>query len=276
MVEIGKYNTLTIVKEVDFGLYLDGGDDGEILLPLRYVPAEYTIGQEIEVFIYLDSEDRLIATTLQPFATVGEFAMLRTKAVSPVGAFLDWGLMKDLLVPFREQRVKMEEGRSYLVYIYIDDETKRIAASAKLDKFLDNTPADYQPNQEVDLIIEKETDLGYKAIINNQHSGLIYKNEVFQPLKKGDAVKGYIKTVRDDDKIDVTLQPMGYEKIDIFAVEILDRLKAAGGFLAISDKSSAEQIAAEFSCSKKNFKKAIGSLYKHRLVTIAEDGLHLA
>lgn len=275
MAILGKYNTLEIVKEVSFGLYLDGGPDGEILLPRKYVPDAYEIGQEIEVFIYLDSEDRLIATTQRPYATVGEFALLRVESVGAVGAFLNWGLAKDLLVPFREQKVKMEEGRSYLVYLYVDDETRRIVASAKLDKFLDNVPADYKPNEEVDLMIEKETNLGYKVIINDRHSGLIYRNEVFQPLKRGDYVKGYIKAVRPDEKIDVTLQPMGYEKIDVFAAEILERLKDSGGFLPVNDKSSADLIVAQFACSKKNFKKAIGALYRNRMITIEEDGIHL-
>ena len=184
LIQIGKYNTLGVVKKVDFGVYLDGGDQGEILMPIRYVPERIEIGDQVEVFIYLDSEDRLIATTEKPYAQVGEFAMLRVKSVDRFGAFLDWGLMKDLLVPFREQKINMVEGRSYLVYIYVDEESGRIAASAKLNKFLGKTVPQYQLGEEVDLILESEGDLGYNAIINNSHFGILYENEVFEQLEK--------------------------------------------------------------------------------------------
>ena len=273
MAAIGLLNELEIVKEVDFGLYLDGGAQGEILLPKRYVPENYKVGDQIEVFIYLDSEDRLIATTETPLAMVGDFAMLKVVSTTPVGAFMEWGLQKDLLVPFREQQFPMEEGRNYLVFVYVDDETQRIVGSTKLDKFVDNLPVDYEAGEEVDLIIAGKTDLGYKAIIDNSHWGLIFKNEVFQPLKTGDRLKGYIKNVRPDEKIDLVLQKPGYEKIDSIAQGVLDKLKEAGNFLPVNDKTDPNEISKLFGISKKNFKKAIGSLYKQRLITIEEEGI---
>ncbi|RKD90564.1 CvfB family protein [Mangrovibacterium diazotrophicum] len=273
MAAIGLLNELEIVKEVDFGLYLDGGEQGEILLPKRYVPANCKVGDQIEVFIYLDSEDRLIATTETPLAMVGDFAMLKVVSTTPVGAFMEWGLQKDLLVPFREQQFPMEEGRNYLVFVYVDDETQRIVGSSKLDKFVDNLPVDYEAGEEVDLIIAGKTDLGYKAIIDNSHWGLIFKNEVFQPLKTGDRLKGYIKNVRPDEKIDLVLQKPGYEKIDSIAQGVLDKLKEAGNFMPVNDKTDPNEISKLFGISKKNFKKAIGSLYKQRLITIEDDGI---
>ena len=207
MVEIGKYNTLKIVKDLDFGVYLDGGNGVEILLPTRYVPKNVKPGDEVEVFIYHDNEGRLIATTARPLATVGEFQFMEVKDVNNAGAFLEWGIMKDLLVPFKEQKMPMREGKWYLVYVRLDHVTGRIMASARIEKFLNNTPIDYEQNQEVQLLVADETDLGYKVIINNQHWGLIYYNEVFQRLEKGEHLKGYIKEVREDDKIDVSLTP---------------------------------------------------------------------
>jgi len=275
MAAIGLMNELEVVKEVDFGVYLDGGELGEILLPKRYVPENCKVGSQLEVFIYLDSEDRVIATTEKPLAMVGDFATLKVVSTTPIGAFMDWGLMKDLLVPFREQQFPMEEGRNYLVFVYIDDETQRIVGSSRLDKFVDNLPVDYEPGEEVDLIIAGKTDLGYKAIIDNSHWGLIFKNEVFQPLKTGDRLKGYIKNIRPDEKIDLVLQKPGYEKIDSIAQSVLDRLKEAGNFLPVNDKTDPIEISKTFGISKKNFKKAIGSLYKQRLITIEEDGIRL-
>lgn len=275
MADIGKYNNLRVIKEVDFGVYLDGGPEGEILMPIRYVPKDCQVGDYVDVFLYLDSEDRLVATTEKPYAQVGEFSMLRVKSVNKIGTFLDWGIMKDLLVPFREQKVTMTEERSYLVYIYVDEETRRIVASAKLNKFLDKSAPDYVVGQEVDLVIESETDLGYKAIINNKHWGILYENEVFEQLAKGLKLKGYIKKIRTDNKIDLSLQPIGYEKVDPIAQMILDQLKKDGGFIAVSDKSDAEKVYQVFGVSKKAFKQAIGSLYKKRLITIGTDGIRL-
>jgi len=275
VVNIGKYNTLRVIKEVDFGVYLDGEDEGEILMPVRYVPKECKVGDSVDVFLYLDSEDRPIATTEKPYAQVGEFAMLRVKSVNKIGTFLDWGIMKDLLVPFREQKVTMTEERSYLVYIYVDEESKRIVASAKLNKFLDKSLPEYTIGQEVDLVIESETELGYKAIVNNLHWGILYENEVFEQLAKGLKVKGYIKKIRTDNKIDLSLQPIGYGKVDPMSQMILDQLKKEGGFIAVSDKSEAELVYRVFGISKKTFKQAVGSLYKKRLITIGPDGIRL-
>jgi uncharacterized protein len=272
---IGKYNNLRVIKEVDFGVYLDGEQDGEILMPIRYVPKNCQVGDYVDVFLYLDSEDRPVATTETPYAQVGEFAMLRVKSVNKIGTFLDWGIMKDLLVPFREQKVTMTEERSYLVYIYVDEETRRIVASAKLNKFLNKSVPEYEVGQEVDLIIESETDLGYKAIINNKHWGILYENEVFEQLDKGLKIKGYIRKIRPDDKIDLSLHPLGYEKVDPIAQMILDQLKKERGFIAVSDKSDAEKVYQVFGVSKKAFKQAIGSLYKKRLITIGPDGIRL-
>lgn len=276
MAAIGLMNQLEVVKEVDFGVYLDGGEHGEILLPKRYVPENCKPGDVLDVFIYLDSEDRLVATNEKPFAMVGEFATLKVVSTTPVGAFMDWGLPKDLMVPFREQQFPMEEGRNYLVFLYVDDESQRIAASSKLDKFVDNLPVDYEEGEEVNLIIAGKTDLGYKAIIDNSHWGLLFKNEIFRPLKIGDKMPGYIKNIREDEKIDLMLQKPGYEKIDSIAQSVLDKLKAAGNFMPANDKTDPTLISKMFGISKKNFKKAIGSLYKQRLITIEEDGIRLA
>ena len=275
MTEIGKINHLYVVKEVDFGIYLDGGDLGEILMPKRYVPEGTQPEDTIDAFIYLDSEDRLVATTEKPLAMVGEFALLEVVAVTPVGAFLNWGLPKDLFVPFREQRQPMEEGRKYLVYVYVDTNTKRIAASSKIENYLDNIPVDYDVDEEVDLIVVNETDLGYNAIIDNSHLGIIYKNEVFQPLNPGDKIQGYIKKIRTDGKIDLCLQKSGYEKISSFVDRIIAELQKNKGFLPLTDKSSPEEIYKAFKISKKNFKAAIGALYKKRFIALEDNGIRL-
>ena len=275
MAEIGKINILKVVRETDNGVYLDGENLGEILMPRKFVTDEVRESQEAEVFIYTDSEDRLVATTETPLAKVGEFAFLKVVATSRFGAFLDWGLPKDLLVPFREQKAKMADGGIYLVYVYLDLQTNRIAASAKIDKFLDNTPPDYEPGDEVDLLIAEETELGYKAIVNSEHWGMLYKNQVFRPLFVGQKTKGYIGKVRDDDKIDLLPEKPGYEKVDAISQKILDELKLNRGFMAVSDTTSPEMINALFGISKKNFKKAIGSLYKKRLVIFDSDGIRL-
>lgn len=275
MVEIGKYNTLKIVKDLDFGVYLDGGNDQEILLPARYVPKNVKPGDEVEVFIYHDNEGRIIATTAHPRATVGEFAFMEVKSVGNAGAFLEWGLMKDLLVPFREQKLPMREGKWYLVYVRVDHVTGRIMASARIEKYLNNVPAVYEHNQEVDLLVADETDLGYKVIVNNQHWGMLYHNEVFQRLEKGDHLKGYIKEVREDDKIDVSLTPLGYGKVEGIAGIVLESLKAQGGYLEVHDKSEPELIYSLFRCSKKAFKQALGTLYKQHLIQLEEKGIRL-
>lgn len=275
MVEIGKYNTLKIVKDLDFGVYLDGGDDLEILLPARYVPRNVKPGDEVEVFIYHDNEGRIIATTAKPLAIVGEFQWMECKSVNDMGAFLEWGLMKDLLVPFREQKMPMREGKWYLVYVHLDHVTKRIVASARVDKFLDNVPSVYEFNQEVDLLVADETEIGYKVIINNLHWGLVYHNEIYRRLERGEHLKGYIKEVREDEKIDVSLTRLGYEKVEGIAGIILDALKVQNGFLPVHDKSPAEEIYSLFGCSKKSFKQAIGALYKKKLISIEPTGIRL-
>nr|WP_321410950.1 S1-like domain-containing RNA-binding protein [uncultured Carboxylicivirga sp.] len=272
---IGKYNTLRVVKEVDFGVYLDGGENGEILLPTRYVPENTIVDDELKVFIYLDSEDRLIATTEKPFAIVGEFANLEVKSVTKIGAFLDWGLMKDLLVPFREQDEKMEEGKYYPVYIYLDEESNRIVATSKLYTVLNNLLPEYEPSQEVDLFVYAKADIGYKVVVNELHSGMLYHSQLFQPIKIGDRLKGFVQKVREDDKVDVSLQKPGYEAIEGQAAEVLTILKEKGGYLAVSDKSAAELIYKVFKMSKKSFKKAIGTLYKQRLIIIEKEGIKL-
>ena len=275
MAEIGKLNSLRVVKEVDFGLYLDGGEHGEILLPKRYVPENAKPEDILDVFIYLDSEDRIIATTETPYIMVGEFACLKAVAVTPMGAFLDWGLMKDLFVPFREQKLKMEEGKWYIVTVYLDSDSKRLVASAKIEKFLDNLPPDYEAGQEVDLLIVGETDLGFNAIINNKHLGVIYNNEIFQPLRKGDRIKGFIKKIREDEKIDLLLQKAGYGKVDDISMKILDVLKKHNGFLPVTDKSDPDTIYELFGVSKKTYKKAIGALFKYKIIDIEDKGIRL-
>lgn len=275
MAEIGKYNNLEIIRETENGVYLDGGEHGEILMPRKYVDDEVKEQGTANVFVYTDSEDRLVATTETPLATVGQFAYLKVNATARFGAFLDWGLAKDLLVPFSEQRIKMQEGNSYWVYVYLDLLTNRVVASAKLNKFLDNTPPEYTKGQEVNLIIIEETDLGYKAVINSEHTGVLYKNQVFRKLKIGSETKGYIAKIRTDEKIDLLLEEPGYEKVDEISKKILAELEANNGFMAVSDKSSPEMIKAMFGISKKNFKKAIGALYKKRYITFVSDGIKL-
>ena len=275
MILPGRYNTLKVVKYVDFGVYLDGAEMGEILLPARYVPEVCEVGENLEVFIYLDSEDRIIATTEKPYAQVGEFAMMRVNAVNNVGAFLDWGLLKDLLVPFREQKMNMVAGRSYLVYVYVDPDSQRIAACAKLEKFLDNVIPEYKVGEEVSLIVESESELGYNAIINHLHRGILYHDELPGPLNKGQKLKAYIKKVRDDKKIDLSLYRPGYEQVDGISQDILNKLHEAGGFLPFTDKSDAALIFDHFAISKKIFKKAIGALYRQRRISLEDKGIRL-
>ncbi|HXB13110.1 MAG TPA: S1-like domain-containing RNA-binding protein [Bacteroidia bacterium] len=274
--EIGKWNKLKVVKRVDFGVYLDGLEFGEILMPNRYVPADCKIGDEVEVFVYLDSEDRIVATTEKPYGLVGDFVLLEVVSVSRMGAFLNWGLMKDLLVPFVEQNQKMEEGRSYVVHIYLDDMSNRIVGSARVEDFLNKTAPEFKEGDEVDLTIYTQTDLGYKAIINTTHTGILYANEVFKQLERGDKMKGYIKKIREDGKIDLRLDKPGYEKVTDISTQIIDKLKEHKGFIELVDKSPADEIYNMFGVSKKTFKKAIGGLYKARLISIEEKGIRLS
>jgi predicted RNA-binding protein (virulence factor B family) len=275
MVRIGKTCTLEVVKFTESGAYLDGGPYGEILLPNRYVPNDLEIGSEIEVFVSFDSEDRLFASTKKPMARVGEMALMNAVELNRYGAFLDWGMPKDLFVPFAEQASAIEKGRNYLVYVYVDPKTGRIAGSTKFNKFLNQSPPDYQEGQEVDLIIDSKTDLGYKAIIHFQHTGILYANEVFVALKTGDCLKGYIKKLREDGKIDLSLEKQGYEKIDPASSKVLDLLKQKDGFLPFTDKSDPAAIQKVFGFSKKTFKQAVGALYKNRIIRIETNGIYL-
>ncbi|MEH6577301.1 MAG: S1-like domain-containing RNA-binding protein [Amphritea sp.] len=275
MAMIGRKNTLAVIKEVKFGVYLDGEELGEILLPKRYVPEDTKVGDTLEVFIYLDSEDCLIATTETPKAMVGEFACLKAVAVNRIGAFFDWGLPKDLLVPFNEQKQTVEAGKEYIVYIYVDTETDRIAGSAKLNKFLDNYPHTYKQGQQVDLMIEDHTHIGYKAIINGENWGVVYDNDVYKPLRYGQRLKGFIKQIRPDGKINLSLQKLGYGKTDDVTKRIMHLLKEQDGFVAANDKTPPEVIYKLFGVSKKAFKLAIGRLYKERRILIEKNGIRL-
>jgi len=275
MIKVGQYSTLTALHETDSGMYLDAKELGEILLPGVYFPPRFSPGDEIEVFIYNDSEDRLVATTLEPYAIDESFALLECTAVTKFGAFLDWGLPKDLLVPFREQKEDMKEGEFYFVYVYVDDESGRLVASSKINNFLDNIPPDYEENEEVEIIIYAKTDLGYKAVINNTHNGLLFHSDVMGRPVRGKKTKGYILRVREDEKIDIRLQKSGFENMDEFSNSIMKVLNENEGFVAIGDKSSPEDIYKNFKMSKKNFKKAAGSLYKKRLVFIEKHSIKL-
>jgi len=275
MVEIGKRNTLRVVKFVDFGVYLDGENFREILLPSRYVPQGCAVGDEIDIFLYLDSDDLLIATTEIPKAMVGECAYLKVAAVNQVGAFLDWGLPKDLLVPFGEQQKPLEVGKSYVVYLYIDDASQRIAASTQIDKFLPDNSLYFKEQQQVDLLIYGRTDLGYKAIVNGVVTGLIFNSDVYTPLQNGQALKGYVKQVRLDKKLDLYLQIANREALDTLSEQILAFLHKEGGRSTMTEKSAPELIAKQFGASKSSYKKALGKLYKKRLILIEKTHIEL-
>ncbi|WP_250657606.1 S1 RNA-binding domain-containing protein [Alkalimarinus coralli] len=275
MVKVGQVNELEIIKETDIGAYLDGDSLGQIFMPFRYVPPGKKTGDHVEAFIYFDSEDRIIATTDKPKAMVGDFACLKVVAVNSVGAFLDWGLPKDLLVPYNEQKQTMVEGQSYVVAVFYDKNTNRIAASAKLNKFLDQEMGRYHNGLEVDLLICDHSDIGYNAVINNQHWGVLFDSEVYRPLKYGQKIKGYIKRIRDDGKIDLCLQQPGYKKVSTLSDRVMEELKKQGGYLPLSDKSAPEAIYKAFGASKKAYKMAIGALYKNRQITIEKEGITL-
>lgn len=274
MIEIGKYNTLKIARSTAVGLYLTDGTT-DILLPNKYVPRQFEIGDEMTVFVYLDQEERPVATTLEPYIYLEEFALLRVNHINNYGAFMDMGLEKDLFVPYREQARPMEKGKRYLVFMYLDHETNRLAGSSKLNQFLDNEKLTVAEGDEVSLIVSHITDMGINVIINTRHKGLLYKNEVFRELRTGDRITGYIKAIRPDNKIDVTLQKPGVESIEPNAEKILDELREGRGFLRLNDDSDPEDIKAILQMSKKSFKKAIGTLYKQKLIEIKEDGIHL-
>lgn len=274
-IRLGEYNLMKVVKEVDFGFYLDGGDEGEILLPSRYVPAGLKPGDEIEVFIYLDQDERPVATTQKPLAKAGDFAYLEVAWVNEYGAFLNWGLMKDLFCPFREQKKRMTLGTSYIVYVTVDEDSYRLMATAKVDRYLDRERPVYRHGDEVDLLVWQKTDLGFKVIVDNRFSGLIYENQIFQYITTGDRMKGYIDHIRQDGKIDVTLQPTGHRQTTEFSETLLEYLNKNGGRCDLGDKSPAELITDRFKVSKKTYKKAVGDLYRRRLIIITDDGIAL-
>ena len=285
---LGQKNLLKAAWKVDFGMYLEGDEEGKILLPTRYVPEDLEVGDEIEVFVYLDNEERRVATTLEPKAMVGDFAYLEVAWVNEFGAFLDWGLMKDLFCPFREQKKRMETGRSYIVHVHLDEESYRIMASAKVEKWLENeklaktnekSDEEDRPRlhvgDKVEALIWQKTDLGFKAIIENKYGALLYDSQVFKDIHTGDKVEAYITKIRPDGKIDIALQQSGRQHTEDFAEQLLRYLQYRGGRCRLGDKSSAEEIKEQFGVSKKTYKRAIGDLYKRRLITITDDGIEL-
>ena len=275
-IKLGETNRLHVVKQVPFGYYLDGGPvHGEILLPANEVQGDVTLYAEIDVFLYLDQEERLIATMRRPLAQVGDFAFLEVAWVNNFGAFLNWGLLKDLFVPFREQKMKMVKGRSYIVHIHLDDESSRIMASAKVERYLCDGMPPYRIGDEVEALVWQKTDLGFKVIVDNAWPGLIYDSGVFRDLHTGDCVRAYIDKVREDGKIDVALSRHGQNGVHDFSSILLDYISDHAGYCPLGDKSPAEDIALTFGVSKKVFKKAVGDLYRQRLITISEDGLRL-
>lgn len=287
MIKLGDYNTLKMVKVAErpnphafggkevFGIFLDGGSDGDILMPQKYVPQDAKVGDDITCFVYLDQDERPIATTETPLARVGDFAYLCVNWVNEYGAFLDWGVMKDVFCPFREQKKRMEIGESYIVHLHIDEESYRIMASAKVEHYLAADHADLRPGQEVEALVWQKTDLGFKVIVENQYAGLVYKDQIFQYIHTSDRIKAYVQQVRPDGKIDIALQPTGRKQTADFAQTLLQWLKDNGGACPLGDKSDAEDIKQMFQVSKKTYKRAVGDLYKRRLITIDDDGIRL-
>jgi predicted RNA-binding protein (virulence factor B family) len=275
MIEIGKFNTLKILRDTEPGLFLGDDQDNEVLLPNRYVPQDFELDEMIDVFVYLDNEERLVAVNDTPYIQKGEFALLRCNAVNEFGAFMDWGMVKELFCPFVEQAFKMIEGGWYLVYCYLDEKTERLVASSKTNRFLTNNNLNIEIHEEVDLIVSHPSALGMNVIINNSHLGLIYKDDIFKDLSIGDKIKGYVKKIREGNKIDVVLQKMGYRNIEPSAKELLKLISIHNGKLSITDKSSPEEIRTIAQMSKKSFKKAVGSLYKKRLISLENDGIYL-
>ncbi len=275
MIYIGQKNTLTILRQTDPGLYLGDDEDNVILLPNKYIPEDFKIGDKLSVFVYLDHEERPVATTIEPYINLNEFAYLRCEDVNKYGAFLDWGLEKQLFVPFKEQARPMKVGRWYIVYLYLDDKTNRLVASSKTNKFLNNENLDIKAFDEVSILVTHLTDKGANVIINGKYKGLIYLEDIFEDIRTGDRLTAYIKKIRPDNKIDVVLQAPGYKSIEPNAQFILDELKIAGGFLPLHDKSNPDAIKNELGLSKKSFKKAIGTLYKNKQILIKEDGIEL-
>jgi len=274
MISIGTFHTLKIARSTNVGLFLSDGTN-DVLLPKKYVPQKYELDDEIEVFVYLDHEERPVATTLEPKIYLNEFALLKVNYVNEFGAFMDWGLEKDLFVPFREQARKMTEGHYYIVYMYLDEKTNRLVGSSKLNQFLDEKNISVAVGEEVDLIVTHITDAGVNVIINEKHKGLMYKNELFEELRTGDRIIGYIKNIRPDGKIDVSRQKQGFEKITDNAGKVLEELRLNNGFLGLHDKSHPDEIKTVLEMSKKTFKQTIGNLYKQKMIELKEDGIYL-
>jgi len=275
MIQLGNYNTLKVLRSTSVGLFLGDDEGTEILLPNKYVPEDFKIDMDMEVFCYLDNHERPIATTLKPLIIRNGFAFLEVAEVGEFGAFIDWGVEKHLLVPFKEQTVRMEEGRKYVVHCYLDEKTFRLTGSSKVDKFLSNVEVAYEINNEVDLLVYRRTPLGWEVIVDERHKGLIFESDVFRPISIGDALKGYVKNVRTDKKIDLSLQPIGAKMLEPTAKMIYDKLVQSDGFLPLHDKSSPEEIQQMLRMSKKAFKKGIGILYRQRKINLQEDGIHL-
>ncbi|HGS4883132.1 TPA: S1 RNA-binding domain-containing protein [Vibrio parahaemolyticus] len=277
MIKIGQINSLEVIKKADFGVFLDGDDYGSVLLPNKHVPEGTELGDHIEVFLYFDSESQLAATIDKPIAQVGEWGLMKIEGINQTGAFVNWGIKeKDLLIPFSEQRARFTAGQNILVYVYTDKASGRIVGTTKFNKWLDKTPANYEVNEEVDLIIAERSQLGYKAIVNGKHWGMIFPSDVFGKLFIGKKLKGYIKQVRKDGKIDLSLQKVGVAKMDDLSSKIIDLLEKKGGFLPLNDKSSPEAIFDAFRTSKGTYKKTIGGLYKQGKIVIEKDGIRLA
>ena len=276
MIHIGEYNTLTILRERDPGLFLSDEEDNEVLLPKRYIPKEFKIWDKLEVFVYLDNEERLVAVTDEPYVKRGDFAVLRCNEVTTHGAFLDWGMVKELFCPFKEQAFKMKKGGWYLVHCYLDEETNRLVASSKTNHFLDNKELTVNQFDDVDLIVSHPSEMGMNVIVNKKHLGLIFKDDIFKDLSVGDRLKGIVKKIRDDNKIDIALGQIGYRNIEPNAEAIMHELHDNSGFINLTDKSAPEDIKDVLQMSKKSFKKAVGTLYKQRLITIKDDGIYLS
>jgi len=275
MIELGRHHRLTVVRESEQGYYITKDEEDAILLPNRYIPSGLQIDDEVDVFVYSDSQGRPIATTLQPKLTLNEFALLKVTSVTNFGAFVDWGIAKELLVPFREQDQKLQEGQSAVIYLFYDEVSERLVGSAKVRKFLDKENITLEEGEKVNVLVYDKTELGYKVIVNNLHDGLIYRNEVFQEIQVGDRLEAYVKKIRTDGKIDLQLEPFGYSKVAPNAEEILQVLKENDGWLPLTDKSKPEDIKDKLNMSKKTFKKAIGDLYKNKLIELKEDGIYL-
>ncbi len=276
MIEIGKYNELIILRQTSVGLYLGDESGEEVLLPNKYCPGNFNLKDKIKVFVYRDHEERKVATNIIPKIFLNEFALLQVAALTDVGAFMDWGMEKELIVPFKEQRQKMEEGRWYIVYLDIDKKTDRLYASNKIEKFMQNEVLSLKKGDEVELLVLQKTDIGFSVAVNHKHKGLIFKNEIFKELNIGDKLKGFVKKIREDNKIDISVQPIGYNNFNDPNTELIYRaLVENKGFLAITDKSSPDEIYLQFGISKKAFKKSIGALYKHRKITFHPGGIKL-